>query len=70
MAHTASKKLKEIPPKETAWVRCRSPDGAEYIITSSPDRSVYSLYRLVDGGVERVAKDCSPVSFDKVIYGS
>lgn len=67
MAHTASKKIKAIPAKELSWVHCRGPDGDEYMITSSPDRSVYSLYKILDDGVERIAKDKTPVLFNEMI---
>lgn len=70
MARTASKIIKEIPAKETVWVRCRSPNGEEYLITSNQERSTYFLYKTTKDGVERIAKDRTPSSFDTIIYTS
>ena len=61
------KVLKELPPKEIGWVHCNGPGGEEFYITSTQDRSSYMLYKAVDGGYERIAKDKTPLPFNEII---
>lgn len=64
---TKAKLLKGLPQKEIGWVHCRGPGGEDFYITSTQDRSAYMLYKAVDGGYERIAKDKTPLPFNEII---
>lgn len=57
----SSKIVKKIPATETGHgVICRTRSGKEYRITQNPEKKRHTLWRVVDGGYEKLGSSDSP----------
>jgi hypothetical protein len=57
----------KIPSSETKWVNCIG-QGFRYVVTSNKERTLYYLYKEVDGILSKIAKNKNPTEFDKIIW--
>lgn len=59
--NTATKLVKKIPATETGHgVIYHTLSGKEYRITQNPIKQMHTLWKVVDGGFEKIAVDASP----------
>ena len=58
----ASPVFKRLPLSEQVvpGVYCRTVGGLEYQITSDADHTRFTLWKMIDGGLERIARASSP----------
>jgi len=61
MARQAAGSIRKTLPKdEIIWVRQHALSGNEFIVTSAPDRLIYSGYEIVPDGYKLLGKNKSP----------
>ena len=58
----------KLPSKETAIQRCIDKEGGQYVISHNNERTLYYLYKDVDGKLLKIGKAKNPVDFDKIIW--
>ena len=59
--------LAKLPAREISWVRSVSMSGEIFYTTSNPERTQYFLYKKMEDGFQRIAKDTTPVNFNSII---
>lgn len=59
--------LAKLPTREISWVRSVSMSGEIFYTTSNPERTQYFLYKKIENGFQRIAKDATPVNFNSMI---
>lgn len=59
--------LAKLPAREISWVRSVSMSGEIFYTTSNPERTQYFLYKKIENGFQRIAKDATPVNFNSMI---
>ena len=70
MVKTSSKIIKTIPNSEVGKTICftkSNSSGEEYLITHNPLKQQFTLWKIIDGGYERIKVDNSPNDFDDFI---
>lgn len=64
--------VNKIPGKEIQWTEYRKfKDEQSYpthIVTSNPERTLYYLYQIMEGGYEKIAKSKNPNDFDNIVF--
>ena len=60
--------LAKLPAREISWVRSVSMSGEIFYTTSNPERTQYFLYKKIENGFQRIAKDATPVNFNQIVY--
>lgn len=56
-----SKAVKKLPTADCGrGVLCRTRSGKEYCISQNPEKHRHTLWRIVDGGYEKMASADSP----------
>lgn len=57
----ASKVVKRLPVSEYGTgVLCKTKSGKQYQISQNPEKKKHTLWRIVDGGYEKIATGDSP----------
>lgn len=64
----SEKTLAKLPAKETSWVRMTNSNGDVFIVTATPERTIYFLYQVVEDGFKRIAKSTNPRELDTIVY--
>ena len=59
--------LAKLPAREISWVRSVSMSGEIFYTTSNPERTQYFLYKKIENGFQRIAKDATLVNFNSMI---
>ena len=57
----------KLPTKEILWVKSTSQNGEIFYTTSNPERTQYYLYKKVENGFLRIAKDTTPANFNQLV---
>lgn len=64
----AGKIVKKLPASESgAGVRCRTRSGKEYLISQCPEKRKHTLWKVLDGGLEKLSTADSPMDLYKLI---
>ena len=64
-----TKVLKSIPSSENGvTVSCITRSNTEYWITQNIEKNRFTLWKIVDGGYEKISIASSPLDFDEILY--
>lgn len=64
----SEKILDRLPAKEKSWVRMKDANENIFVTTANPDRTTFTLYRVVENGFVKVAKASNPKELDAIVY--
>ena len=64
----SEKTLDRLPVKEKAWVRMKDANENIFVTTANPDRTIFTLYQVVENGFVKVAKAANPKELDAIVY--
>lgn len=60
--------VKSIPSSDTgSRVTCSTLSGEKYIISNNPIKERFTLWKVVNGGYEKISVSDNPLAFDKMI---
>lgn len=63
-----SKIIKKLPVSESGHgVHCTTSSGEEYQISQNPDKKKHTLWKIVDGGYQKIATANSPYDLYPII---
>lgn len=61
--------VKSIPSSETgSRMTCVTKSGKEYLVTNNPIKAKFTLWRVTNGGYEKLSVSDSPLAFDEMIW--
>lgn len=60
--------MKKLPTTETGpSLRCFTKSGQQYLITQNPAAAKFTLWRVMEGGYDKLATSNSPVSLSNKV---
>lgn len=61
----ANKIIKKIPVNENGMVFYKNSNGNTYKITRNPTTNIFTIYKIVEDGFERLGKGNHPIALEE-----